>query len=72
MARSKIIINGETYIDLTSDTVAANSLLNGVTAHNNAGTLITGTVSFVTYYTGASDPSASIGSDGDIYLKTVS
>ena len=27
---------------------------------------------FVTYYTGTTDPSSSLGSDGDIYLKVVS
>jgi hypothetical protein len=32
---------------------------------------VTGTLAFVTYYTGSSTPSSSIGSDGDIYLKTV-
>ena len=32
---------------------------------------VTGTLSFVTYYTGSSTPSSSTGSNGDIYLKTV-
>ena len=32
---------------------------------------VTGTLSFVTYYTGSSDPSSSTGNNGDIYLKTV-
>lgn len=31
----------------------------------------TGTLSFATYYTGTSDPSSSLGSNGDIYLKVV-
>lgn len=31
---------------------------------------VTGTLSFVTYYTGSSTPSASTGNNGDIYLKT--
>ena len=31
---------------------------------------VTGTLSFVTYYTGSGAPSASVGSDGDIYLQT--
>lgn len=70
MGRSKIIINGETYIDLTSDTVTASGMLSGVTAHNNAGEPITGNVSFVNYYTGSGEPPASLGQDGDIYLRT--
>lgn len=31
----------------------------------------TGTLSFATYYTGSSDPSSSLGANGDIYLKVV-
>ena len=30
---------------------------------------VTGNLSFITYYTGTSDPSSSLGSNGDIYLK---
>ena len=33
MARSKIIINGETYMDLTADTVTASDVASGVTFH---------------------------------------
>lgn len=39
---NKIIINGETLIDLTSDTVTASTLLKGVTAHTASGQLISG------------------------------
>lgn len=46
MANSKIIFNGKTLIDLTSDTVAADKLLTGITAHGKDGTLVTGTCSF--------------------------
>lgn len=31
---------------------------------------VTGTLSFVTYYTGSTAPSSSLGNDGDIYLQT--
>ena len=44
MAVNKVIYNGETLIDLTSDTVEAGSLLSGVTAHDKAGNKITGSV----------------------------
>ena len=43
MAVSKVVYNGSTLIDLTSDTVTAATLLSGYTAHNKAGTKITGT-----------------------------
>lgn len=43
MAYSKIIYNGKTLIDLTGDTVAADQLKSGITAHGANGELITGT-----------------------------
>lgn len=68
MAVNHVIINGETVVDLRSDTVSADKLLNGATAHDKTGAAITGTVTFTTVYTGSGAPSASTGSDGDIYL----
>lgn len=44
MAKNKVIYNGETLIDLTNDTVTADSLLEGYTAHNAAGAEIIGTL----------------------------
>ena len=44
MAVNKVVYNGETLIDLTSDTVEPGSLLSGVTAHDKAGNKITGNV----------------------------
>lgn len=67
---SKIVINGVTKIDLTSDTTGAAYTLNGYTGHDAAGNSFTGNVSFVTYYTGSSVPSSSLGNNGDIYLQT--
>lgn len=69
MAVNKVVYDGSTLIDLTADTVTASDLANGVTATDRSGTRITGTLTFVTYYTGTSDPSSSTGSNGDIYLK---
>ncbi len=43
MACNKVIYDGSTLIDLTSDTVKAGSLFKGVTAHMADGTVITGT-----------------------------
>lgn len=45
MGRSKVIYGGETLIDLTNDTVAPSVLLQGYTAHDKAGELITGIMS---------------------------
>lgn len=43
MAISKITVNGITNMDVTSDTVDAEHLLYGYTAHDASGTQITGT-----------------------------
>lgn len=40
---NKVTYDGETLIDLTADTVDESSLISGVTAHNAAGEIITGT-----------------------------
>lgn len=41
---NKVIYNGNTLIDLTSDTVSTATLLNGITAHDKSGAVITGTI----------------------------
>ena len=46
MAYSKIIYGGNVLIDLTGDTVAADKLLAGVTAHGKDGEEITGTCAY--------------------------
>ena len=42
MPISKVVYGNNTLIDLSSDTVDAEHLLNGYTAHNSAGTAVTG------------------------------
>lgn len=44
MAKNKIIYGSNTLIDLTSDTVTADKLAEGYTAHDKAGNVITGTM----------------------------
>ena len=66
---NKFVIGNTTYLDLSSDTVTSDKILQDYTAHNKNGELIVGTVSFVTYYTGSSAPSSSLGNNGDIYLE---
>ena len=46
MAISKVIFGGDTLIDLTADTVTADQLLKGKTAHGANGELITGTCTY--------------------------
>ena len=71
MAVNKVNFGNNTLLDVSNDTVTANTLLSGYTAHDNSGTQVTGAVVFVTYYTGSTDPASSLGNDGDIYLKVV-
>ena len=44
MAVNKVEINGEVKLDLTADTVTADTLAEGYTAHNAAGEVVTGTM----------------------------
>lgn len=46
MAINKVIYGGETLIDLTGDTVTANKILSGFTAHDKGGEPITGTCEY--------------------------
>ena len=43
---NKVIVNGITKIDLTGDTIAADKILTGYTAHSSSGAPITGTCDF--------------------------
>ena len=42
MAVNKVVVNGEAIIDLSADTVTANKLAAGYTAHDKSGAVITG------------------------------
>lgn len=44
MATNKVVYNGKILIDLTGDTVTASTLVEGITAHNKAGNVVTGTI----------------------------
>lgn len=46
MAINKVIYGGNTLIDLTADTITADKLQSGVTAHDKSGAIITGTCTF--------------------------
>lgn len=61
MANAKVTLNGVTLIDLTSDTVASDNLLNGYIAHRSDGEIITGTYvpASVSLISGSADPTES-------------
>lgn len=44
--RNKVVINGETIIDLTADTISPDKLAEGITAHDKSGAPIVGTSTF--------------------------
>lgn len=46
MAINKVIYGGNTLIDLTGDTITANDLLTGKTAHDKSGAIIEGACTF--------------------------
>lgn len=54
---NKIVYSGKTLIDLTGDTVSADKLMKGITAHDKSGATITGTC---TYDSDTSDATAAV------------
>lgn len=57
-------------VDLTEDTVTADDLMLGTTAHDATGALITGTIYPLHIYAKAEAPTEAFGNDGDIVLIT--
>lgn len=57
------------YVDTSSGTATADKINSGYIAYVN-GSQVTGTQVVQTYYTGTTEPSSSLGSNGDIYLMT--
>ena len=60
MGKSKIIFGGEVLMDLTNDTVVADKLLKGFTAHGADGEVVTGTCDFDVNSSGATATAAEI------------
>ena len=60
-----------TFIDTTDATASADDVANGMTAYISSGK-VTGTLQFIKCYTGTTDPSSSLGNNGDVYLKVAS
>ena len=68
MAVNKVVYGTSVLVDLTSDTVTADKMLAGYTAHDKSGNQITGNVTFASVYTGSGEPSSSLGEEGYLYL----
>lgn len=60
--------NGGTSADTSDATAIASDILSGKTAYVASGK-VTGTLEQVNLYYGTSDPDATLGSDGDVYIK---
>lgn len=69
MAINKVEYYGLTLLDLTKDTVTADKMLQGYTAHNSAGEIVTGNMTVQAFRVGSDLPSDAIGNDGDIYFQ---
>ena len=69
MAISKVIYGGNTLIDLTADTVVANKILKGYTAHGADGEPITGTCEYDTNTQDATASDAEILKGKTAYVK---
>lgn len=72
MAINKIVYDDRTLIDLTPDTITADKLLNGYTAHDKSGSPITGTLSTQTKSATPSTTEQTITPDNGKLLSSVS
>ena len=68
MAYNKVVYGGNVLIDLTEDTVSADKLLSGYTAHGKDGNSIIGNLDIQVFRVGADVPDSSIGNNGDLFL----
>lgn len=68
MAVNKVVYGTTVLVDLTTDTVKADKLVSGYTAHDKTGKAITGTLNVQNCYIGTGVPASSIGNNGDLYL----
>ena len=69
MGNSKIIYGGQVLIDLTADTVSADKMLKGTTAHDKAGNSITGSCEYDAKTTDATAVAAEILSGKTAYVN---
>lgn len=77
MGVSKVVYGGETLVDLTADSVKAEFLAEGITAHDAAGEIITGTATARNYFAKAKRVEISLPASGwalsnGVYTQQVS
>lgn len=76
IASGTYLTGTQTIKAVTVSGLAANKVLSGTTVKigdandDDRIASVAGSVEFITYYTGSSTPSSSLGNNGDIYLKT--
>lgn len=76
MGVNKVVYENTVLVDLTGDTVTSDKLVKDVTAHDKSGNVIVGshtciTPNYIAVHTGSTDPSNTIGDEGDLYIKLV-
>lgn len=76
ISSARYLTGTQTIRGVTTTNLSASNVLSGVTiqvgdsANASRIATVTGNVAFVTYYTGSSAPSSSLGTNGDIYLQS--
>ena len=68
MAYNKVVYGGNVLIDLTEDTISADKLLSGYTAHGKDGNSITGNLAIQVFRVGSDVTDSSLGNNGDLFL----
>jgi hypothetical protein len=68
---NKVIFGGDVIMDISSDTVAANKLLTGITAHDKSGAPITGECSYDSDTTDANATTDEVLSGKTAYVNKV-
>lgn len=70
MPLNKIVVRGQTLLDLSNDTVSSNNLLKGVTAHDLHGRPVEGTIETWTEdQIEVTDATLEVGGDGALYIE---
>lgn len=66
---NKVVYGTTVIVDLTDTTASASDVVNSKIFYTAAGKRETGSLTINKYYTGSSNPSTSLGNNGDLYLK---
>lgn len=69
MANNKVVYGSTVVMDITDTTADVSNVVTGYNFYGADGVKKTGNLVINKYYTGSSDPSPSLGNNGDLYLK---